>query len=118
MSKERRYFLSFLYDYILNSYFWEDGRVMIITSIIVSFLLRLLFKYIAKSYAKKHIELAPYLLYSIGMLFGGIMIFFPNGTGGVTQHFYLGVLMYSLTMFVFATIFSGIGKIVDNVNGQ
>ncbi len=43
------------------------------------------------------------------------MLLFPNGTGGVTQHFYLGVLMYSLTMFVLATIFSGIRKIVDSV---
>lgn len=62
--------------------------------------------------------LVPYFLYFIGMLFGGIMIFFPNGTGGVTQHFYLGVLMYSLTMFVFAIIFSAIRKIVDNVKRQ
>lgn len=46
------------------------------------------------------------------------MLLFPNGTGGVTQHFYLGVLMYSLTMFIFALVFSGIRKLVDNVKRQ
>ena len=110
--------MSFFDNYILSSFFWEDGRVMIVFSLICSFLLGLLFKYIANRFSKKWIMFVPYLLYFIGMLFGGIMIFFPNGTGGVTQHCYLGVLMYSLTMFVFTILFSGIRKIVDNVKRQ
>ena len=110
--------MNFFDDYILSSSFWEDGRVMIVFSLICSFLLRLLFKYIANRFSKKWIMFVPYLLYFIGMLFGGIMISFPNGTGGVTQHFYLGVLIYSLTMFVFAIIFSAIRKIIDNVKIQ
>ena len=110
--------MNFFDNYILSSFFWEDGRVMIVFSLIFSFLLSLLFKYIAQQFSKKRIMLVPYLLYFVGMLFGFIMSLFPNGTGGVTQHFYLCVPMYSLTMFIFALVFSGIRKLVDNVKRQ
>ncbi len=61
--------MNFLDDYILSSFFWEDGRVMIVVSIICSFFFRLLFKHIADHFSKKRIMLVPYFLYFIGMLF-------------------------------------------------
>ena len=86
-----------------SSFFWEDARVMVIFSIVISLIIRLTFKKIAVISHINWLEFVPYLIYVIGILFGSIMMCMPNGTGNVTQHFYLGILMYSITMF-FCTI--------------
>ena len=89
---------------ILNEDFWENGLVMIIFSIIFGLIFELLTWSISRRYQIKNIIFIPSLLCLIIMSFGIIMLSFPNGTGGVTQHFYLGIIMYSLSILIVTLI--------------
>lgn len=80
-----------------SSFFWEDGRVMIVFAIIIGFLMRIGFRKLCIQTKKEWLAFVPYIIYLISALFGGIMMCMPNGTGNVTQHFYFGILMYSVS---------------------
>lgn len=92
----------------MDGYFWEDFRVMIIASVIIGLSVELIMWKITNVTKTKWQLFIPIVICAAGLLFGGIMIFLPNGTGGVTQLFYLGVFMYSLSVLIAAGISAGI----------
>ncbi len=96
--------MKFLSEYLISASFWEDGRVMIVFAVIIGLSIELIMWKITKVTQKKRQLFIPLIICMAGLIFGGIMIFFPNGTGGVTQHFYLGIFSYSLSTLIAAGI--------------
>ena len=100
-------FLNGLFSEFSRSEFWENGTVMIVVCLIISALFTAVLCIATKGFKTSgRLLWAPAVVCVPIMLFGFIMLFFPNGTGGVTQHFYLGILMYALCVLVF----TGIGE--------
>ena len=86
----------------LDLEFLENGNVMFFISIIISILLLFIlwkqtngFKILGWKLFLHAFLCIPFII------FGMIMIAFPNGTLGVTQHVYLGIIMYSLCVLIF-----------------
>ncbi len=98
-------FFKKLFSHLSSSFFWEDGRVMIIISIAISIGFLIILYRITNLKWKVWL---PVILCGPIIIFGAIMMFFPNGTGGVTQHFYLGITMYSSCIL----LFTGVGEII------
>jgi len=97
-----------LFGMLFSSSFWENGIVMIVFSIIIGILLEFfLFKFLEQS-TKRWLIFLPSLICLVNIIFSVIMLVFPNGTGGVTQHFYFGILMYSLSVLIITLIFGSI----------
>lgn len=102
-------FLKSLYTQALNEKFWENGTVMIVTCLIVSIIfITVLWIVTVKCKVLKWLMWLPVFVCTPAILLGAVMIFFPNGTGGVTQHFYLGILMYALCILTFTSIGEGL----------
>ena len=98
-------FLNSLYRQFSNSEFWENGTVMIVTCLIISILFIAILCIVSCGFKVLGWRLwIPAIICIPIMLFCLIMLFFPNGTGGVTQHFYIGVLMYVLCVLVFTSV--------------
>lgn len=100
-------FLYWLTDFRASKFFWEDGRVMIVVVIVTGMLLELISWKFVKATQLKWILFVPTIICFIVGIIGLVMLFFPNGTGGYTQHFYLCLFMYSLSTMI-VTIIVGV----------
>ena len=96
--------IKYLLRQLSSAYFWEDGHVMIAVSLIISIMIELLLCKAATVSQKNWLLFMPAILCSISIVFGVIMLLFPNGTGGVTQHFYLGITVYSFAILVISVL--------------
>ena len=102
-------FFKNLIDNLTSSFFWEDGRVMLTACAIISIIFLILLWRLSNGFKLLSWKMwLPVIVCLPIMAFGGIMLRFPNGTGGVTQHFYLGLFMYALCTL----IFSGVGEVI------
>lgn len=85
--------------------FWEDGRVILFISAIISIINVIIVWIITKGYKEKKWFLrVPIMLFGIIGIIGFIMVLFPNGTFGVTQHFYLGIFAYAMSITIITRI--------------
>lgn len=102
-------FFKSLYCQTLNEKFWENGAVMISTCLIVSIIFIIILWIVTVKFTVLGWRMwLPVFVCTPCILFGAIMIFFPNGTWGMTQHFYLGILMYALCILTFTSIGEGL----------
>lgn len=89
--------------------FWQDGRVIMVISILIAILLLPIIAKFTNLFDNiKLAILIPSVICILGIIFGVGMALFPNGTGGFTQLFYLSITSYAVDTFVFICIGEGI----------
>lgn len=101
--------LKWFSENLTSSLFWEDGRVMIIFCIVISGIFLIVLGHATNGFRQLNWKIwLPAVVCIPIIILSFIMLCFPNGTGGVTQHFYLGILMYVLCILIFTSISEGI----------
>ena len=85
-----------LLDLFGKNEFWENGIIMIIICAIISVIFLIVLWIFTDGFKQRGLKVwMPVFICMPTMLFGGVMMLSSNGTGGFTQHFYLGILVYS-----------------------
>ena len=94
---------------LLSSYFWENGRVMLIFCASVSVIILIALWVVTNGFEQISWKVwLPVIVCVPIMILSILLSLLPNGTGGVTQHFYLGFFCYSL----WTLIFTGMGELI------
>lgn len=94
---------------LTSSFFWEDGNIMLAFCLVISGIFLIVLGFATNGFRQLNWKIwLPAVVCIPIVILCLIMIFFSNGTGGVTQHFYLGILMYALCILIFTGIAEGI----------
>ena len=79
-------FMQQLFEQISSPYFWENGNVMIVTCAIISVIALVVLWKVTDGFMQAGYKKWILVFVCVPViLFNFIMLFFPNGTGGVTQ---------------------------------
>lgn len=98
-------FMQQLFEQISSPYFWENGNVMIVTCAIISVIALVVLWKVTDGFMQAGYKKWILVFVCVPViLFNFIMLFFPNGTGGVTSLFYLGCMIYTLYILMFTVI--------------
>ena len=94
---------------LTSSLFWEDGKIMFTFCIVITGIFIIVLALVTNGFRQLNWKIwLPAVVCIPIIILCLIMTFFPNGTGGVTQHFYLGILMYTLCILIFTSVAEGI----------